>query len=304
MTLLSSRAEKRAAGDKMALRAVLLACGLALALSCDYSCLNPCLLQGTSTDCFQTCCLLPNSLAIGGVVVTETGQKFNVQEVPMSQKELVEEEFDCDLECAAVCSRFSQGQALLDCITYCGCGCFITEVPPPVPSPQSAPVTPPTTLIDSTPTVSAAPESASTLPVVPPAVLVAPSTAPQPTSDSTPAVLPPATPVEQAPVSAAPTVDAPVTPTTTTPGTVAMSTTLVSTTEVCWKRCEEICTDEQCAMDCKADFCSFSGSTGLKVVAGLICVVGLLTLAYIFITAKTSGRKYVPRPTESSYLSL
>jgi len=114
----------------MALRVLLVACGLALVLGCDLACLNPCLQTGSSTTCFQTCgCVKADPLAFGGVVTTEDGRKFNVQKVPLSQDEQVEDQLGCNSECASMCSRSSHGQALLECITYCGCACFISEIP-------------------------------------------------------------------------------------------------------------------------------------------------------------------------------
>jgi len=53
-----------------------------------------------------------------------------MQKVPLSQDELVKNQFGCNLKCASMCYRFFIGQAQLNCITSCGCDYFISEIPP------------------------------------------------------------------------------------------------------------------------------------------------------------------------------
>lgn len=214
---------------KMALRLAVVACFLGAALACDYTCLEGCFQAGSSTTCFQTCgCVQADPNAFGGKIDTPDGRHYVIQDVPMSQAEFVEEEYSCNLECGSMCAKFSQGQALVDCITYCGCGAFVTEYfppPPATPVPEPAlpaapaaaePVPATSVLAPETPT-EAIPASPATPVEATPAAVESPAAVPT----STPAV-----PTSQEPVAAVPASPEPVAvaPATPEPAAVAPAT--------------------------------------------------------------------------------
>lgn len=76
--------------------------------------------------------------------------------------------------------------------------------------------------------------------------------------------------------------------------------------QICSQRCADLCLDSVCEATCRGQFCSEVEDNGLYVGVGIVCVVGVVSVAcsVFFGRRQSQGRRKRERRQEGDYLRL